>query len=151
MGDYALKRRPWKRKGGPCVECGSERCRSIRSYICWVRCFRRVLKDHNYIRCGEQTRHLRAADIEMLLAPQPSGNEVYFGPAWAVVLITTLRQEATETQRHLKWAHVVELLRTNKNYGPTPPALVARLEELRAFAVLRGWRYQHGMWYRSES
>lgn len=148
MGDYALKQGPWKRKGGPCVECGSERCRSIRSFACWVRCFRRVLQDHNYIRCGEQTRFLRRADIAMPLAPQPSGNEVYFGPAWAVVLVSTLRQEAKQAKKRLVLAHVAELLQTTKNYGPTPPELLARLEELRAFAVLRGWRYEHGMWYR---
>lgn len=148
---YAHKRGPWKRKGGPCVECGAENCRTVRSYACWVRCFRRALKDHNYIRCGEQTPYLREADIEMPLAPQPSGSQVYFGPAWAVVLINALRQEAKRDQRRLVTRHVVELLTTSTNYGPTPPELLARFEELRAYAALRGWRFQHGMWYRSES
>jgi len=120
----------------------------VRGYACWVRSFRRALKDHNYIRCGEQTRYLREAELTMMMAPQPSGNEVYYGPAWAVVLITALRHEAKEAQQRLTVVHVAELLRTSKSYGPVPPELITRLEALRAFAVLRGWRYEHGMWYR---
>ena len=149
MGDYQPKRRPWKRKGGPCPECGSERCRSIRSYICWVRSFRRALLDHNYIRCGDQSRHLRAADIAMVLAPQPSGSEALYGPAWAIVLIKALQQEAKDSGRRLRIAHVAEILKSSTSYSPTPAELLARFEELRAFAALRGWRFQHGTWYRS--
>lgn len=144
---YALKRGPWKRKGGPCVECGSERCRSIRSFACWVRAFRSVLQDHNYIRICGASQPLRDAGIMILMAPQPNGNEIMFAPAWAVVLLKELREAATIKSRRLPRKQV-EVLKTSRRNVPPPPELLARLDELRAFAALRGWRFEHGMWYR---
>lgn len=148
---YQLKRGPWKRKGGPCVECGSESCRTVKSFACWVRCFQRVLKEHNYVRCRDQAQHLRAADIPMLFAPQPHGTEVSFGPIWAIALIKSLRNEAQESGRRITRKQMAETLRTCATNAPPPPGLINRFDELRAYAVLRGWRFQHGMWYRSES
>jgi len=148
MGNYALKRGPWKRKGGPCVECGSESCRSAQSFACWVRCFRRAFNDHNYIRCGDVMPWLRLTDIRILNAPQPGGYEVPFAPAWAVSMLKEARLEAKESQRRLSKKQAAKLLESSHQNRPPPAALVARLDELRAFAVLRGWSYAHGSWYR---
>ena len=145
---YAPKRGPWKRKNGPCVECGSESCRTVQSFACWIRCFQRATREHSYVRCGEQTRYLREAEITMFLIPQLSGAEAYVGPAWAVAIIKSFQEERARCNRRFPIKHVAGLLSTSPHNLPPPPAFLSRIEELRAFAVLRGWEFKHGMWYR---
>lgn len=148
MADYAPKRKRWERPGGPCPECGATNCRTIQSFVCWVRTYKRAMSEHHYKRCVEHTRMLRDSGLTILVAPQPAGNEVSYAPSWAVVLMTRLRQEARENRRKLHTAQVLDLLRQDHRFGPPDPALIARIEELSAFAALRGWRHQNGMWYR---
>jgi len=148
LGDYALKRGPWKRKGGPCPECSSERCRSVTTFACWARAYRLAMREHEYMRSGEHTRTLRAAGFTILVAPQAARNEVVYAPTWAVVLLATLRQEARENNRGLSTVTVRERLLLDPRFGPPSPALLARIDELRAFAVLRGWSCSRGMWER---
>ncbi len=91
---------------------------------------------------------LRAADIPILSGPQPGGNEVLFAPTWAVSLVQARREEHHRACKRLYTKDAVPLLKADPRYGPAPAALLARLDELRAFAVLRGWRYAHGCWKR---
>lgn len=148
MGGYVPKRKAWKRPGGPCPECGSERCKSIRTFACWSRCFGKALREHGYIRCGAHSRSLLEAGIEIVLAPQPAGNEVVFAPAWAVILLADLRRTSRAAGRRVPRKEVMQLLApTREHLKQAPQALLDRMEELRAFAALRGWKYSRGMWY----
>ena len=146
MGDDAPKRKRWERRGGPCPECGSTRCRSMQSLVCWVRTYKRAMRDGGYMRCNPHTSTLRAAGFTILMAPQPAGNEVVYAPTWAVVLLSSLRQEAKANGEKLRTSKVRDLLHRDPRFGPPDPELIARIDQLRAFAVLRGWRYRSGMW-----
>lgn len=136
------------RKGPPCPECGKVGCKSLDTFACWVRCCKRVLDEHGYARCGSNTVMLRKAGIHMLLAPQPAGNEVWYGPRWAVARLAEIRAQATAATRRLYGSHVEHALRADPRYAPPQAAMLDRLEALRAFAILRGWRFAHGSWYR---
>lgn len=146
MEDYAPKRKRWERPGGPCPECGAGNCRTMQSFVCWVRTYKRAMREGDYMRCSPHTRMLRDSGLTILMAPQPYGNEVVYAPTWAVILMATLRQEASVDKQKLRTAQVMKLLRSDHRFGPPAPALLARIDELRAFAVLRGWRYSRGMW-----
>lgn len=145
---YQLKRGPFRRKNGPCPECASERCRSMSSFACWVRAFRQALDVHGFVRCGPHSKLLRAAGIPVLLGPQPQGNEVVFAPDWAVLKVTALREQSWRDNSRLRSLDAATILQADSRYGPPPAALLDRLDELRAFAVLRGWRMQYGTWSR---
>jgi hypothetical protein len=105
-----------------------------------------VLGEHGYARCGSNTVMLRKAGVDLRLAPSAHANEVWYAPAWAVLRLDELRQQATRSARRLYGTHVEQALRSNPRFGPPPEALLARLDELRAFAVLRGWRLTSGTW-----
>lgn len=139
-------KRPWRRKNGPCPECASERCRSTSTFACWVRTFRHAFSVHDFVRCGEQSKSLRAAGIPILRGPQPGGNEVVFAPAWAVERFDAFRLQRRREGRRVISREVSDLLKEDPRYGPAPSALLARMDELRAFAVLRGWQLRHGSW-----
>jgi hypothetical protein len=91
---------------------------------------------------------LRDADVPVILAPQPAGNEVVFAPSWAVLQLAALREAGHQNGRRLSSREVYAALQTDPRHGPAPAALLTRLEELRAFAGLRGWTYRNGMWSR---
>ena len=136
------------RKGPPCPECGKVGCKSLDTFACWVRCHKRVLDEHSYVQCSFNTVMLRQAGVPLLRAPQPKGNEVWYGPEWAVQKLADLRIQANAGERRLYGLHVEQALRSDERYGPLPAAILDRLEALRAFAILRGWRFAHGLWYR---
>jgi hypothetical protein len=104
------------------------------------------MRDHDYARAREHGRTLRAAGLTLLVAPEPGGHEVNYAPAWAVLFLGTLRQEAKANGRGLVTKNVVAALHRDYRYGPPPPELLVRIDELRAFAVLRGWTYSRGLW-----
>ena len=136
------------RKGSPCPECGKVGCMSLDTFACWVRCCKRVLTEHDYIRCGRHTVMLRIAGVQLLLAPQPKGNEVFYCPGWAVRKLVLLREQATAAERRLYGSYVEQALRSDVSYGPPSADLLARLDGLRAYAILRGWRLTSGMWHK---
>jgi hypothetical protein len=116
-----------------------------------VRAYKRAMQDHDYTRSREHTGALRAAGITILQAPEPQGNEVVYAPAWAVLLVTSLRQTAKEERQRLRNAYVRAKIVAHPHFTPHPPAaLLERIDTLRAFAALRGWRYQAGMWHREQ-
>ena len=149
---YQLKRGPWKRKGGPCVECGSESCRSLRSFACLSRCFQRALREHGYVRTTGYTEMLRAAGIALVSAPQPHGNEVTYTPGWAMAMLMSIRKQAKDEKRSLARGEITRRLATYceaRTEVDPPPTLTARLDELRTFATLQGWSWERGMWHKS--
>jgi len=136
------------RKGPPCPECGKLGCKSQSTFACWVRCHKLALAEHGYARCGSNTVMLRKAGVHLLLAPQPAGNEVWYGPDWAVRKLADLRKQASSAERRLYGLRVEQALRSDPRFGPLPAAMTDRLEVLRAFAVLRGWRLHRGSWHK---
>jgi hypothetical protein len=147
VGDYAPKRRPWQRKGGPCPECGSLRCRKpLKSFACWVRTYKEAMRAYDYVRCTGYGGLLRQAEVTLLDAPQPAGNEVAYAPGWAVVMSKTFYEENRGRRQAQPRSTLYARIRQDPRYGPPPPALLTRLDELRAFAALRGWSYSCGMW-----
>jgi hypothetical protein len=135
-------------KGPPCPECGKVGCKSLDTFACWVRCHKRALDEHGYARCGSNTVMFRKAGVPLLLAPQPKGNEVWYGPGWAVRKLADLRKQATAIERRLYGLHVEQALRADPRYTPPPAAMLDRLDALRAFAILRGWRLTSGTWHK---
>jgi hypothetical protein len=132
-----------RRKGPPCVECGWEGCRSSATWACWVRCLKRALREHQYERSLDATVALKKAGVAMLMGAQTSGGEANYAPKWAIDAWKEARRLRT-----LKPSEVQALIREDaRNVAPSPE-LTARLDELRAFAALRGWRFQYGTWYR---
>jgi len=136
------------RKGPPCLECGKVGCKSLDTFACWVRCHKRVLDEHGYVQCGRHTVMLRQAGIHILRAPRSQGHEAYYGPGWAVARLDEMRKQATAATRRLYGTHVEHALRADPRHAPPPAAMLDRLDALRAFAILRGWRFAHGTWYR---
>ena len=126
----------------PCVECGWDRCRSYQTWACWIRCCKRALAEHNYVRAFDTTRSLRAAGIPLITGPQTAGGEAYYAPQWAIDIWTDGRKRGART------SSTRERLRADARNAPVPPALLERLDTLRSFAILRGWQFRHGAWYR---
>lgn len=126
----------------PCPDCGWDRCKSHDTMACWVRCFGRALAEASYDRSFGFTSTLRKAEIPIILAPVRGGCEVPYAPKWAIEQMGVLRQHGLPTLT------IIERLERDSRLEPPPAVLVERLEELRAFALLRGWRLVGWRWYR---
>lgn len=129
----------------PCGLCGAPRCRSVQTWACWQRAYAKTFADHGYVRSHDATRLLRRAGIDLQMGPQPSKGEAYYAPEWAVQLWKTMRKRLVPASA----AKTVAALQHHPLNGPAAPDMLELTSGLRVFAVLRGWRFEHGTWYTS--
>lgn len=130
-------------RGPPCESCGFAGCRSSRTFACFMRSWRRALDEHGFGRAISHTGDIRRSGLPILFAPISKTYDVTYGPKWAVAYSASL------CAQKVKPAERYERIRAAAAKRPeplVPPELLERIDMLKAFAILSGWKYERGTW-----
>lgn len=80
----------------------------------------------------------------MVMGPQLAGGEANYVPEWALLTWENARWQSPRPMP----STVQKAIRLDARNTEPPATLTVRLDTLRAFALLRGWRFERGTWYR---
>lgn len=128
------KRKP-RLERPPCIECGSNRCRSPTTWACWQRTYVATLVKYGWERSYSYTGTLKQAGIPIIEGPSPTQNSNVYAPAWAV-------DHARHLFRSYRARETEDRLRALTVLFPDPrtPEFELAIDRLQAIGILRGWK-----------